>query len=123
MRDTSFSKKVATKMDNERLIKRLNALTQIPFHQAENPSNKNFLPIFVNSMWLNATDRFCIKWHPEDCGWFMNDYLKLIGFVGDSTSQQVDDVLRATNGVDNYNDDNFSESHYNVDTSDESDTE
>ena len=48
-------------------------------------------------MWLHATDPCCIKQHPKDYSWFMDGYLKLMGFVGDPSPLQVDDVLQATN--------------------------
>ena len=44
-----------------------------------------------------------------------------MSFDGNPTTLQVDDALRATNG--DYNDDNPSENDYNIDTSDESDSE
>ena len=72
-------------------------------------------------MWLNATDPCCLKQRPEDCSWFVHGYLKPMGFDGDPTPLQVDGVLGTTK--DDYNDDNPSENHYNVDTSDESDAD
>lgn len=33
---------------------------------------KNICTIYVNSMWLRATDPDCIKLNSENCGWFVN---------------------------------------------------
>lgn len=77
--------------------------------------------IYVNSMWLNATDPCCAKLQPEACGWYMDGYLKPIGFLGDPTPLQVDEILQATNKENN--DNNPSEFDYNIASSDESDNE
>ena len=82
---------------------------------------KKFTHKFCEFYWLNTTDFCCIKQFPENCGWFMDGYLKLMGFVGNTISLQADDTFRTTN--DDYNDDNPLENYYNVDISHESDAE
>lgn len=68
---------------------------------------KNLRTIFVNSMWLNATDADCIKLNPEECGWFKENHLKPRWFVGDATPLQIDDILQDT--CKNNDDDNENE--------------
>lgn len=75
--------------------------------------------MYVNSMWLNATDSCYVKLCPENCGWSMDGYLKPRGFVGNPTPLLVDDILYVTNS--HNNDDNPSEFDYNIATSDKSD--
>ena len=52
--------------------------------------------IYVNSMWLHATDSNCIKLCPENCGWFFDGHLKPKGFDGDQTPLKIDDILQIT---------------------------
>ena len=117
-----FKKSYTTKKDNERLIKKVKNFdsNSIPPYW-KSLKQKILCTIFVNSMWLNATNPSCIKRHPEDCGWCMDGHLKPTGFDGDSTPLQDDDVFRTTN--DDYNDENPLENYYNVDTSNESNAE
>lgn len=75
--------------------------------------------IFVNSMWLNATDPCCVKLRPETCGWYMDVYLKPIGFLGDPTPLQVNEILHVTDPNDC--NENTSELDFNIASSDESD--
>ena len=49
--------------------------------------------IFVNSMWLHATDPICMKLLPENCGWFLDEFLKPVGFIGDHTPLKIEDIV------------------------------
>lgn len=77
--------------------------------------------IFVNSMWLNATDSECTKLQPEKCGWHLDDYLKPTGFIGDQTPLKIQDIVEMTENDDESNESTEFEDH--TFTSDESDTE
>ncbi|XP_045479783.1 uncharacterized protein LOC123684536 [Harmonia axyridis] len=47
-------------------------------------------------MWLNATDPICVKLQPENCGWFLDEYLKPVGFIGDHTPLKIEDIVERT---------------------------
>lgn len=76
--------------------------------------------IFVNSMWLHATDPQCFKLQPENCGLFVDDYLKPTGFIWDQTPLTVQDIAEMT---EEENSDECSELEDISFTSDESDLE
>lgn len=57
--------------------------------------------IFVNSMWFNATNSACIKLQPKNCGWALDVYLQLTGFIGDQTSLTIRGIM--TNRFDDQN--------------------
>lgn len=72
-----FMKKYGAKEDNEQFLKKLKNF------------DSNFIPpcwisllqkilrtIYVNSMWLNATDPTCAKLNPESYGWHFDGFLK-----------------------------------------------
>ncbi|CAF4798586.1 unnamed protein product [Pieris macdunnoughi] len=44
-------------------------------------------------MWLNATDPICVKFEPENCGRFLDEYLKPVGFIGDHTPLKIEDIV------------------------------
>lgn len=116
-----FQKNYSAKKDNEQFMKKIKSFDSNMIPPCwESLKQKILRTIYVNSMWLNATDSDCTKLRPENCGWFMDGYLKPTGFVGDQTPLQVNDILHLTSSG---NDDNPSESEYNIATSDESDAE
>ena len=56
--------------------------------------------IFVNSMWLNATEPDCIKFSAENNGWLLLDgFLKPTWFLGDSTPTQVECAMRVNEQI------------------------
>lgn len=87
----------------------------------ESLKQKILRTVFVNSMWTNATNPVCVKLRPESCGWMKTDStLKPVGFIGEATPLQVDDLLNISSSE--YIDDQNEENNY-VATSDESDAE
>lgn len=44
-------------------------MTPTIFHHAGLFNPKILRTIYVNSMWIHATDQNCIKLRPENCGW------------------------------------------------------
>ncbi|CAH0730447.1 unnamed protein product, partial [Brenthis ino] len=43
---------------------------------------------------VNATDPICVKLEPENCGWFLDEYLKPVGFIGDHTLLKIEDIVK-----------------------------
>ncbi|GBP79476.1 hypothetical protein EVAR_59150_1 [Eumeta japonica] len=43
-------------------------------------------------MWFHATDPQSVKLQPENCGWYLDDYLQPTGFIGDQTPLTVQDA-------------------------------
>lgn len=77
--------------------------------------------IYVNCMWLNATDPICAKLNPVNYGWHLDGFLKPTGFIGDQTPLKIQDIIEMEENEKECNDSNEFES-YNF-TSDESDIE
>lgn len=65
-------------------------------------------------MWLNAIDRFFIKLRPEKCGLYIDEYLKSIGFLGESTPLIDDNIVQVTDS-DNTDDKSY-DFDYNIAT-------
>lgn len=117
-----FQKNYSTQKDNEVFLKKVKGFDSNAIPPCLNSLNQKVLrTIFVNSMWLNATEPCCAKLKPESCGWYMDGYLKPTGFLGDPTPLEVQDILLVTNRGDNEEDP--AECDYNIATSDESDAE
>ncbi|CAH0730448.1 unnamed protein product, partial [Brenthis ino] len=51
-------------------------------------------PYNVNTLTVNATDPICVKLEPENCGWFLDEYLKPVGFIGDHTLLKIEDIVK-----------------------------
>ena len=47
-------------------------------------------------MWLNAMDPICVKIQPENGGWFLDGYLKPVGFIGDHIPYRIEDIVVKT---------------------------
>ena len=52
--------------------------------------------IFVNLMWLNATDIKCVKFQPQNCCWHFDEYLKPTRFIGNQTPMKIQDIVEIT---------------------------
>ncbi|KAF2889207.1 hypothetical protein ILUMI_16966, partial [Ignelater luminosus] len=87
-----FQKSYGTKKDKEQFMKKIKGIDSnlIPPYW-KSLKQKILRTIYVNSMYLHATDACCVKLRPEDCGWFFDGYLKPTWFVGDPTPLQVDE--------------------------------
>lgn len=108
----------ASKQNNEKFMKIMKGFdsTHIP-PCWKSLKQKLVRTIFVNPMWLNATEPNCIKFSAENNGWLLLDgFLKPTWFLGDSTPTQVESVLcdstnKSSDNVDDsdiYNDENES---------------
>lgn len=117
-----FMKKYGAKEDSEQFLKKIKSF------------DSNFIPpcwisllqkilrtIYVNSMWLNATDSTCAKPNPENYGWHFDDFLKPTGFIGDQTPLKIQDIVEMEANEEESNESDEFESQN--DTSDESDIE
>ncbi|CAH1111419.1 unnamed protein product [Psylliodes chrysocephalus] len=114
-----FIRTNSAKEDNDTFLKRVKSFDSNIIPPCWSSLMQKILrTIYVNSMWLQATDQLCLKLRPENCGWTLeNNYLKPIGFIGDQMPLKIDDIAQMT---DNENDD---ESENQPVTSDESDGE
>ncbi|CAB3249495.1 unnamed protein product [Arctia plantaginis] len=114
-----FNKMYASKQNNEKFMKRVQGFdsTHIP-PCWKSLKQKLLRTIFVNSMWLNATESDCIKFSAENNGWLLLDgFLKPTWFQGDSTPAQVESVLCDSKNKSSDNDDDS-----DICNSDESDS-
>lgn len=87
----------AAKEDSEQFIKKVRSFDSniIPLCWIS-LQQKIFRTIFVNSMWLHATDSECTKLQLENCGWHLDSYLKPTGFIGDQTPLRIQDIVEMT---------------------------
>ncbi|CAG4953971.1 unnamed protein product [Parnassius apollo] len=111
----------ASKQNNEKFMKRMKGFdsTHIP-PCWKSLKQKLLRTIFVNSMWLNATEPNCIKFNAENNGWLLLDgVLKPTWFLGDSTPTQVESVLCDSTNKSSDNDDDSDISNDKSDSSDE----
>ena len=89
-----FMKNYSAKEDNEQFLKKIKGFDSNSIPPCWiSLTQKVLRTIFVNSMWLNATDPICIKLEPESCGWYLDEYLKPRGFIGDHTPLRIDDIV------------------------------
>lgn len=97
-----FQKTYATTKDKEHFIKKIKGIESNLIPPCWISLKQKILrTIYVNSMWLHAIDACCVKLKPEDCGWFLDGYLKPTWFVGDPTPLQVEDILRESKEKEN----------------------
>lgn len=90
-----FNKMYASKESSEKFMRIIKGFdsTHIP-PSWKSLKEKLLRTIFVNSMWLNSTERDCIKFSGENKGWLLLDgFFKPTKFLGDSTPAQVENVL------------------------------
>ena len=98
-------------------------MTRTPYSHAGYHCNKKFDELFLSIpyvAWLNATDPECLKLQPENCAWFLHDYLKPKGFIEDQMPLTTQDIVEMTKGE---NDDESSKPEDQNFASDESDPE
>lgn len=117
-----FNKMYASKQKNEKFMKRIKGFdsTHIP-PCWKSLKQKLLRTIFVNSMWLNATEPNCIKFSAENNGWLVLDgFLKPTWFLGDSTPTQVASVLCDSANKSSNNDDGSNICSDESDNSDDS---
>ncbi|KAF2891199.1 hypothetical protein ILUMI_14974, partial [Ignelater luminosus] len=87
-----FQKSYGTKKDKEQFMKKIKGIDSNLIPPCWKSLKQKILrTIYVNSMYLHATDACCVKLRPEDCGWFFDGYLNPTWFVGDPTPLQVDE--------------------------------
>ncbi|XP_049318490.1 uncharacterized protein LOC125780337 isoform X2 [Bactrocera dorsalis] len=92
-----FVKSYSSKEDSEKFFKKIKSFDSNTIPPCWISLQQKILrTIFVNSMWLHATDPECVKLQPETCGWFVDDYLKPTGFIGDQTPLTVQDIAEMT---------------------------
>lgn len=93
-----FSLNYSAKEDSEQFLKTVKSFNSNTIPPCwSSLSQKILRTIYVNSMWLHATEPNCVKLRPENCGWFVdNNHLKPIFFVGDQTPLKIDDILEMT---------------------------
>lgn len=117
-----FMKKYGAKEDSQQFFNKIKSF------------DSNFIPpcwisllqkilrtIYVNSMWLNATDSECAKLNPENYGWHLDSFLKPTGYIGDQTPLKIQDIIEMeVNDKEPNESDEFENQHF---TSDESDIE
>lgn len=112
----------ASKQNNEKFMKRIKGFdsTHIP-PCWKSLKQKLLRTIFVNSMWLNATEPNCIQFSAENNGWLLlNGLLKPTWFLGDSTPTQVESVVCDSANKSSNNDDNSNNCSDESDSSDDS---
>lgn len=89
-----FLKNYSAKEDSEHFLKKIKGFDSNSIPPCWISLTQKILrTIFVNSMWLNATDPICVKLQPENCGWFLDEYLKPVGFIGDHTPLKIEDIV------------------------------
>ncbi|CAG5017448.1 unnamed protein product [Parnassius apollo] len=90
-----FNKIYAAKENNEKFIKKIKGLDSTHILPCwKSLKQKMLRTIFVNYMWLNATEFDCLKFSAENNGWlFLDGFLKPTWFLGSSTPIQVENVL------------------------------
>jgi len=90
-----FNKMYATKKKNEKFIKKIKGFDSTHILPCwKSLKQKMLRTIFVNSMWLSATESDCIKFRAENNGWvLLNGFLKPTWFLGNSTPMQVENVF------------------------------
>lgn len=92
-----FLKNYSAKEDSEQFLKKIKGFDSNTIPPCWISLIQKILrTIFVNSMWLNATDPVCMKLQPENCGWFLDKYLKPVGFIGDQTPLRIEDIVETT---------------------------
>lgn len=116
-----FMKSYSAKEDNEHFLKKVKSYGSNNLPPCWSSLTQKILrTIYVNSMWLHATDQDCLKLRPENCGWLLeDDHFKPIGFVGDQTPLKIDDIAQV---MDNGDKEEL-ESDNQYSTSDDSDNE
>lgn len=115
-----FLKNYSAKEDSEQFLKKIRCFDSNTIPPCWISLQQKILrTIYINSMWIHATEPNCVKLQPENCGWFLDVYLKPMGFVGDQTPLKIEDIVHIS---EKENDDESSEfeDHF---TSDESDPE
>lgn len=90
-----FLKKIETKEDNEHFLEKIKSFDSNNIPPCWISLMQKILrTTYVNSMWLNATEPDCVKLQPESYGWFFDEYLKPIGFVGDQTPLRIENIIK-----------------------------
>lgn len=117
-----FQKNYSSKEDRERFLKKIKSFDSNTIPPCWISLKQKILrTIFVNSMWLNATNPVCVKLQPTNCGWVLDNYLKPIGFIGEQTPLTVEEIVEATENENE--DEEYSNPEDPNFTSDESDVE
>ncbi|KAJ8721887.1 hypothetical protein PYW08_004289 [Mythimna loreyi] len=89
-----FMKTYAAKEDGENFFKKIKGFDSNSIPPCWISLLQKILrTIFVNSMWLHATDPICMKLQPENCGWFFDEFLKPVGFIGDHSPLKIQDIV------------------------------
>ncbi|CAH0687786.1 unnamed protein product [Spodoptera exigua] len=92
-----FMKNYSAKEDSEQFLKKIKGFDSNSIPPCWISLIQKILrTVFINSMWLNATDPICVKLQPENCGWFLDEYLKPVGFIGDHTPLKIEDIVERT---------------------------
>ncbi|KAH9635594.1 hypothetical protein HF086_012263 [Spodoptera exigua] len=92
-----FMKNYSAKEDSEQFLKKIKGFDSNSIPPCWISLIQKILQtVFINSMWLNATDPICVKLQPENCGWFLDEYLKPVGFIGDHTPLEIEDIVERT---------------------------
>lgn len=92
-----FVKTFSAKENNENFLRKVKTFDSNTIPPCwESLKQKILRTIFVNSMWLHATDPNCVKLDPKNCGWFLDGYLKPKGYDGDQTPLKINDILEMT---------------------------
>lgn len=115
-----FVKNFSAKEDNENFLKKVRSFDSNTIPPCwESLKQKILRTIYVNSMWLHATDSNCVKLNPKNCGWFLDGHLKPKGFDGHQTPLKINDILE----IQEQENDNASSDLENDITSGDSDPE
>lgn len=116
-----FMENYSAKEDNVHFLKKVKSYDSNNLPSCWSSLTQKILrTIYVNSMWLHATDRDCSKLRPENCWLLEDDNFKPIGFVGDQTPLKIDDIVQI---MDNGHEEELLESDEHYLTSDDSDYE
>ncbi|GBP03222.1 hypothetical protein EVAR_39996_1 [Eumeta japonica] len=84
-----------SKNTNEKFIKNIKGFDSTHILPCwESLKQKILRTIYVNSMWLNATEPNCIQFSAENNGWLIFDgSLKPTWFLGNATPLEVENII------------------------------
>lgn len=90
-----FNKMYGSKNKNEKFIKNIKGFDSTHILPCwESLKQKILRTIYVNSMWLNATEPNCIQFSAENNGWVILDgSLKPTWFLGNATPLEVENII------------------------------
>ncbi|GBP29533.1 hypothetical protein EVAR_93330_1 [Eumeta japonica] len=90
-----FNKMYGSKNTNEKFIKNIKGFDSTHILPCwESLKQKILRTIYVNSMWLNATEPNCIQFSAENNGWLIFDgSLKPTWFLGNATPLEVENII------------------------------